>query len=300
MSSRIDISAINELARGRFGAFDAACPLCGPTKRKLPSQHKKVLRIWRLEPTFVTFHCARCGEHGFARDGSSTARRDAAAIARARAEAAERERITAAKRSSKACWLWSKRKPIGGTIAEVYLREARGYTGQMIPATLGYLPARGEHTPAMISAFGMPVESEPGQLAIADADLRGIHITKLKPDGSDKAGTEADKIMIGMSIGSPIVLAPVNDLLGLAIAEGIEDALSAHEATGLGAWASGSASRLAALADAVPSYIEAVTIMVDDDDDGRRHAGALRERLIVRGINEVRFALADNGIARAA
>jgi transposase-like protein len=299
MSHQIDIATINELARGRFGAFDTACPFCGPTKRKLASQRKKVLRIWRLEPIFATFHCARCGKHGFVRDGSSTTRPNAAAIARARAEAAERERITAAERLAKARWLWSKRKPITGTPAEVYLREARGYTGKN-PPTLGYLPTRGEHGRAMIAAFGMATEPEPRQLAVADAELRGVHITRLKRDGSGKAGTAADKVMIGMSISSPIMLAPVNDLLGLAIAEGIENALSAHEATGLGAWAAGSASRLSALADAVPKHIEAVTLLVDDDKDGRRYAGELRDRLIVRGIKEVRFALADNGIARAA
>ena len=48
------------------------------------------------------------------------------------------------------------------------------------------------------------------------------------------------------------MLAPMNDLLGLAITEGVEDALSIHAATGLGAWAAGAASRLPALADAVP------------------------------------------------
>src|SRR5262249_3832367 len=152
---------------------------------------------------------------------------------------------------------------------------------------------------AMIAAFGMAYEPEPGLLEIAGADLRGVHITKLKPDGSGKAGTDTDKIMIGMSIGSPIVLAPLNDLLALAISEGIEDELSVHEATGLGAWAAGSASRLSALADAVPSYIEAVTLLVDDDEVGRRHAGELRKRLIVRRIKEVRWALADSGVARA-
>jgi hypothetical protein len=59
-----------------------------------------------------------------------------------------------------------------------------------------------------------------------------------------------------------------------------------------------SASRLPALADAVPRYIEAVTLLVDDDKDGRRHASALCKRLIVRG-KEVRLALAGNS-ARAA
>ena len=48
--------------------------------------------------------------------------------------------------------------------------------------------------------------------------------------------------MIGRSTGAPIVLAPLTDALGLAITEGIEDALSVHEATGLGVWAAGSAS----------------------------------------------------------
>src|SRR5262249_24826052 len=111
---------------------------------------------------------------------------------------------------------------------------------------------RGEHGPAMIAAFGMAYESEPGLLEIADAQVRRAHITRLAADGSGKAGTERDKIMLGSSIGYPIVLAPTNDLLGLSITEGIEDALSVYDGTGLGAWAAGSAARLPALADIVP------------------------------------------------
>ncbi|RWN58465.1 hypothetical protein [Mesorhizobium sp.] len=61
-----------------------------------------------------------------------------------------------------------------------------------------------------------------------------MHLTRLRPDGSGKA-EEPAKIMIGRSKGAPIVLAPLNDLLGLIVTEGIEDALSAHQATGLGA-----------------------------------------------------------------
>jgi hypothetical protein len=98
-----------------------------------------------------------------------------------------------------------------------------------------------------------------------------------------KALTGADKIMIGHSIGYPIVLAPASDSLGIVITEGIEDALSAHEATGLGAWAAGSASRLPALAETVPNYIESVTILADDDPDGRRYAAALQGCLAERG-----------------
>jgi hypothetical protein len=111
-----------------------------------------------------------------------------------------------------------------------------------------------------------------------------VHITKLKQDGSDKAGTEADKLTIGLANKSPIMLAPPNDLLGLAIAEGIEDALSAHQATGLGAWAAGTAGRLPDMADAVPAYIESVTIMVDADASGEKNSIELAQRLIARGV----------------
>jgi Toprim domain len=286
----IDLTTIDELARGRFGTFDVACPVCGPERRSPINRRRKVLRIWRLEPAFASFHCARCGESGHVRDeSSSSSRPDPEAIARARAEADKRERVSAAGRLSKALWLWSRRKPIVGSIAETYLHEARGYRGPL-PATLGFLPVHGVHGPAMIAAFGIAYEPEPGLLEIANVQVRGVHITRLAADGSGKAGTERDKIMLGSSIGYPIVLAPPNDLLGLAIAEGIEDALSIHANTGLGAWAAGSASRLPAIADVVPWYIEAITIAVDDDLAGRRHANELGERLIARGIKEVRQA----------
>jgi hypothetical protein len=78
-------------------------------------------------------------------------------------------------------------------------------------------------------------------------------------------------------LGSPIVLAPPNDMLGLAICEGVEDALSIHRATGLGAWAAGGATRFPSLANTVPEYIEAVTVVGHDDAD-LCHASA--ERII--------------------
>jgi hypothetical protein len=282
MTGVLALDQIDQFTGGRIGQYDIACPICGPTRRAPSNQRRKVLRIWRHDPGFASYHCARCGEHGHTRDRTAPPP-DAAQLARARAETAERERTAASERLRKARWIWSKRKLIPSTIAEIYLRQARRYRGPL-PATLGFLPARGKHGPAMIAAFGMPGELDPGRIAIADHAVRGVHITRLAPDGSGKAGIEADKIMLGTSLGAPIVLAPVNDLLGLAITEGIEDALSVYQATGLGAWAAGSASRLPALADAIPGYVECVTILVDDDQDGRRHAGTLAERLVGRGI----------------
>ncbi len=237
----LDLEAIDRITGGRLGVHDAPCPLCGPTRQSPKKQCKPVLRIWCLDAGFATFHCARCGACGHVRDGSAV-RLDPAAIERSKTEAAERELIASTSRLRKAGWLWSMRQSLLGSIAETYLREFRGYSGHILPplpATLGFLPARGDHGPAMIAAFGIPLEPEPGLLVIADDAVRGVHLTRLAPDGMGKAGTDADKIMIGRSAGSPIVLAPANDLLGIAVTEGIEDALSVHLATGLGAWAAG-------------------------------------------------------------
>jgi len=94
--------------------------------------------------------------------------------------------------------------------------------------------------------------------------------------------------MVGRSKGTPIVLAPMNDALGLVIREGIENALSAHTATGLGAWAAGAASRLPGLANAIPRYTDTVTILADPDPYGQHHATELARRLEARrGFAEV-------------
>ncbi|MET4313541.1 toprim domain-containing protein [Bradyrhizobium sp. RT4b] len=187
----------------------------------------------------------------------------------------------------KAAWLWSRRRPITGSIAEVYLR-ARGITCPL-PGTLAFLPAlKVGHFPAMIASFGLCDEVEPGIIA-APGEVQAVHLTMLEVDGSGKAEVEPNKIMIGSPSGRPIVLAPANDLLGLAITEGIEDALSVHEALGLGAWAAGAAGFMPKLADTVPSYIECVTIYADDDADhqGERNASRLFNRLHERGIEAI-------------
>jgi hypothetical protein len=274
-AAALSFEGARDITGGKFGALDAPCPLCGPERRTVANQRRKTLRLWCTDPSFISYHCARCGERGWA-SNSDAARSagppiDAEAIA---AEVQRREQDETRDRLKVAMSLWRRRRPIEGTAAETYLRETRRYGGRL-PATLGFLPASGDFAPAMIAAIGLARETLPGEIVIDDAAIRGVHLTSLKPDGSGKAGTDRDKIMIGKSVGFPIVLAPVNDGLGLAIAEGVEDALSLHEATGLGAWAAGSASRLPALAERIPSYVEAVSIAADDDDVGMKYADQL-------------------------
>jgi hypothetical protein len=183
----------------------------------------------------------------------------------------------------KAAWLWSKRRPVSNSPVEKYLTR-RGYTGP-IPATLGYLPARGEYPDAMISAFGLARETEPGVIT-APKEIIGVHLTKLTPNG-DKITDDKAKIMIGTCKGAPIVLAPVNDLLGLAITEGIEDALSVYSATGLGVWAAGSAPFMPALAPMIPSYVEAISIYADGDQAGHGNTHKLARALEARRRDQI-------------
>jgi hypothetical protein len=129
----------------------------------------------------------------------------------------------------------------------LYLRRTRRYHGP-IPSTLGYLAPNGKHPPAMIAALGFCEEPEPGVIV---ANVTGVHITRLTPDAR-KAPEDKPKIMLGPMSGLPIVLAPVNDGLGLAITEGIEDGLSVFEETGLGIWAAGSAGNMPKIAAALP------------------------------------------------
>jgi hypothetical protein len=286
----ISFEEILAIAGGRPGHFDVACPACGPDRAAPSNRIRRVLRLYVVDETFAGYCCVRCGAKGNVRPHGGQSRPiDREALAAARTDAERRLRLAAVEGRTNALRLWRRRIPIAGTIADRYLREVRQCRGE-VPATIAFLPAGGPHPPAMIAAFGVPAEPEPGILSIPDDSVRGVHLTRLRPDGS-KSEPPA-KIMIGPSLGAPLVLAPMNDLLGLAIVEGIEDALSVTEATGLGVWAAGSASRLPALARALPSYADCVSIIADADEAGRRHAGellqALRSRAIRASLIELR------------
>jgi hypothetical protein len=173
-------------------------------------------------------------------------------------------------RTARAQHLWGCRDK-DTSLVERYLK-ARGYEGPL-PSSIGFLPFGTYKHPAMIAKFG-----------IGD-DVYGVHLTFLNKTGTDKADVKPQKITLGKFMGWPIVLAEPTDMLGLAIAEGIETALSAHMATGLGAWAAGSATFLPYLADAVLGCVEAVTICADEDASGAGQRGAdeLARSLIIRG-----------------
>jgi hypothetical protein len=283
MAAGADIpwATLMALTGNRMGVLNVPCPLCS-AQRKPANRKKPVLRVWRDQRLdFCSFNCAHCDAHGYAHSDSPWAQRidpKQLALMMREADKAKVERDNRMRRTAK--YLWGGGMPIRGTVGERYLREARGITCAL-PATLRFLPASGSHAAAMIAPFGIPAEPEPGRLDVERLMIHGIHLTRLKPDGSGKADVEGepDKIFIGSAPGLPLVLAPANDLGGLGIAEGIEDALSLHQTTGLGAWAAGAANRLPALARAVPRYVECVNILVDDNEPGRKHSYELARQL---------------------
>jgi hypothetical protein len=178
--------------------------------------------------------------------------------------------------------LWRKATSVDRTPADLYLR-ARGFAPPY-PATLRYLPGLGDHPHAVVAALGLPDEPEPGVLEIPDAAVRAVHLTRLDPTGTRRLKTDDAKIIVGRAgLGFPVALTPVNDGLGLLIAEGIENALALGVSLGLGAWAACGHTRMPALANAVPNYAEAVTIVADPEPGARASASALAGRLDRRG-----------------
>jgi hypothetical protein len=267
----ICLNDLHNLSKGKPVA-DAPCPNCGPGRKSPLNRVRKVLRIWTdRDSGFVTYHCERCGISGYAFDDT-----ERATVSAQRRRPIEPERD----KSEVARWLWAQAKPARGTPIQRYLESRCCWVDT---DTIRYLPGRGEHGHAMVAAFGVPSEPEPGRIKIDDARVTAVDLTRINSAGTGKAGTGRDRIMIGPSKGLPIVIAPANDLLGIVIGEGIEKVAAYHIATGLGAWAAGSASRMAALADIIPAYVEHVDILADDDDEaGDKGANELAAGLLRR------------------
>jgi phage/plasmid primase-like uncharacterized protein len=273
------------IALKRAGAEQfGPCPVCGGTDRFAINVRKQV------------FNCRVCGAKGDVielvqhlegvsfKDAITTLTGDGVRIRTTPAPKPAKRHDDEDDRASLAAWLWSHRKPITrGTPPWLYLRK-RAYTGP-IPATLAYLLPQGPHPAAMIAGFGKAAEfDEPGFIS-APETVTGVHLTRLTADGDKAPNADGKaKIMLGVCKGAPITISPPNDLLGMVLTEGIEDALSVYQGTGLGVWAAGSAGFMPALAPLIPDYIETVTIYAHDDDAGRSNAIDLARAIKARGI----------------
>ncbi|SMG55838.1 DUF7146 domain-containing protein [Paracoccus sp. J56] len=180
-----------------------------------------------------------------------------------RAEAGKRERQTLA--------CWNEAQPIGGTLAETYLRS-RGITCDL-PDTLRFHP----------DCWHPSARRYPALLARVDGAARfAVHRTYLAPDGSGKAMIDPPKAMLGAVAGGAVRLAEAQG--PLVVCEGIETGLSlaggllARPAT---IWAALSTSGMAVLR--LPDRPHRLTIATDGDEPGKAAGHKLAERASALG-----------------
>lgn len=176
-----------------------------------------------------------------------------------------------AARIERALKIWNDSVPIGGTIAEAYLKS-RGLKPPQSEA-LRFHPEQkhrnGECWPCMIGLVTNPL----------DGSASGIHRTFLERDGAAKAPIDPPKMMLGLCRGGVVCLAePQGSLL---VGEGIETCLSVMQATGISAWAALSTSGLKALD--LPITVCDITILADLDQSGEAAARSSAQRWLQEG-----------------
>ena len=187
------------------------------------------------------------------------------------------------RRIALALGIWKSAKPATDTLVQVYL-QARGITIP-IPPTIRYAPSLRHgptalDLPAMVCAVQSP-----------DRRIKGVHRTFLTMDGTRKAQVSAPKMMLGCCAGGAVWLGPAGPKI--AIAEGIETALSVQQATGLTTWAGLSTSGIRALA--LPAQVRGVVLCPDGDDAGEQAAQVAARRFVAEG-RAVRIARPPTGL----
>jgi Toprim domain len=142
-----------------------------------------------------------------------------------RQERARREEAALAHRRAAAATLWAQAAPLAGSLAELYLREARAIGAPLDAAALRFL-ADAPYWPR----DRMCHERMPAVVArVCDATGHGIgvHLTYLRGDGLAKASVAPSRKCVGTVGGGFIWLRPGSVLV---VGEGVETSFSAWEA----------------------------------------------------------------------
>src|ERR1700722_19770697 len=151
--------------------------------------------------------------------------------------------------------LWEQSRSPVGTVVETYLRMRR--ISAAIPPSIRFLPNHYHkptrtYWPVMLAA-----------ISDAKGRLLALHRTYLAPDGSAKAPVQPPKMTLGHVGGLASHLGtPKNEI---AVAEGLETALSVQLATGIPTWAAISAGGLRRLILPPAPNAGLVTIAADAD-----------------------------------
>jgi hypothetical protein len=176
--------------------------------------------------------------------------------------------------------VWRECQPIGGTLAERYLRS-RGLTLELPGDALRFHPhcpfgkdddGRQIYLPAMVSLMR----------SVVNGDGLGVHRTALDPISGRKLGRK----MLGPCEGGAVMLGGMPSVDGeLGVCEGIETGLAIAEAGHFPIWAMGAAGKVARLS--IVYGVQKLTTWIDYDDAGISSASECERRWQRAGI-EVR------------
>jgi putative DNA primase/helicase len=171
--------------------------------------------------------------------------------------------------------IWRRREPASNTPAEWYLRF-RGYYGQ-IPHCLYFVKAWHRSTRSYYPGLLAPI-----CIAGDRGEGIGIHRTFLRDDGQGKANVQPAKMTLGeITSGSIPLFEPGPQL---AIAEGIENALSAAVLFDMPAWSAVSAGNMPSVI--LPPIVREVIIAADRGAVGEAKADEAAQRWAAMGLQD--------------
>jgi Toprim domain len=260
------------LTRGRDSKWRGRCPACGYAKPTLEVA---------VEQDRIAVSCSACGSVG--------------GIAAMMGVPSELVVAPGPKPSKLAHALraWRKAAPATGTFVENYLR-GRGILCAP-PASIRFLLRQrnwndGGTYPAMISLVQrVPGDDDYAAALASGASLidAGAHFTFLQSGGLDgrvvKAGIDPCKLTLGQLRYGGVWLTPVKSIgQQLAVAEGIETALSVMQITRLPTVAALSAAGMRSLR--WPPQVRQLWIAADNDEVGLSAARALLGRALRAGL----------------
>ena len=261
----------------RAGSGLAPCPICQPEGRK---DQRALSLSDKGGKLLVHCHKGGCAVLGELQSRGLSEGRGVASAAPDPAEAERRrqeERRKEAQRLKSAHDLFAGGICCEGTPVQTYL-ESRGIIGlrfAKMQNTLRFHPSAlhtpsGLHLPAMLAQIRGP-KGEP----------LGLHRTYLRTDGTGKADVTPAKMMLGPSAGGAVRFGP--DAGVIALAEGIETALSVSRASRLTVWATLSTSGLKGLILPRVPIAEVVIICADNDAAGLAAAEFAAGRIEAEG-----------------
>jgi putative DNA primase/helicase len=258
------------LILGRDNRWRGRCPACGYAKPTLEVA---------VEQDGIAVSCAACGAVG-----------GIAQIMGIPSELVVAPRAQPSK-VARALDAWRNAVPANGTFVEGYL-QGRGITCPP-PVSIRFRRRQrnwsdGRTYPTMISLVQrVPGDDDRGLQSGASLIDAGAHFTFLQLDGLDgpvrKAATDACKLTLGQLRYGGVWLTSVDEIdEQLAVAEGIETALSVQQITKLPTVAAVSAAGMRSLR--WPPQVKRLWIAADHDEAGLGAAKALLVRALRAGL----------------